>query len=270
MRYPARVPKVFTEQLAIIFTAQTSPDSVSALIWYGGLVAALIAGVGLWALGRRLARPACTVSGFVLGGLGTMVLSRELAGEGYIIPLIILGAIAGCLLAFLMFKVWMALSGALFLALAIPVAHIVWEGVPVPPTPPPTAWLSDQHPGPPSGSDIHESLTGLYESQREYVAEWWRQLEPTTQRTLLIAGAVGAALGFAVGLIYPYQVASLESGFVGTLLVFCATRSLLMAYAPAMNRWLPDSPRAGLVLVSLITLLGAIGQWTFLRPRTDS
>ncbi len=51
------------------------------------------------------------------------------------IPLVIGAAVAGGLLAALLFRMWMALSGAVLLALAIPAAVLIWQGTPTPATP---------------------------------------------------------------------------------------------------------------------------------------
>lgn len=110
-------------------------QAVGAWLPTVGLLA--LAGVGLllWCVGRKLVRPACAVCGLVLGGLGGWALGQALADQGaWVIPLVVGGGVAGGLLAVLLFRLWMALSGAALLALAIPAAVLIWQG-----TPPPSA-----------------------------------------------------------------------------------------------------------------------------------
>lgn len=92
---------------------------------------ALGAGLLLWLLGRRLARPACAFSGLILGGIGGVLLGESLADQGGIMLAIIIGAaIAGALLAALLFRVWMAMTGALIFGLVASAAVLLWQQAP--------------------------------------------------------------------------------------------------------------------------------------------
>lgn len=80
---------------------------------------ALLAGVILLLLGSKLARPMCAFSGLILGGIGGLMLGELLADKGGIVLALVVGAaIAGALLSTLLFRVWMAISGALIFGLA--------------------------------------------------------------------------------------------------------------------------------------------------------
>ncbi len=93
---------------------------------------ALGAGLLLWLLGRKLARPACTFSGLILGGIGGVVLGEALVDQGGIMLALVIGAaIAGALLAALLFRVWMAISGAVIFGLAAGGAVLLWQGMPI-------------------------------------------------------------------------------------------------------------------------------------------
>jgi len=93
---------------------------------------ALGAGLLLWLLGRRLARPACAFSGLVLGGIGGVILGESLVDQGGIMLAIIIGtAIAGALLAALLFRVWMAMTGALIFGGVASAAVLLWQQAPV-------------------------------------------------------------------------------------------------------------------------------------------
>ena len=93
---------------------------------------ALGAGLLLWLLGRRLARPACAFSGLILGGIGGVILGESLVDQGGIMLAIIIGtAIAGALLAALLFRVWMAMTGAVIFGLVASAAVLLWQQAPV-------------------------------------------------------------------------------------------------------------------------------------------
>ena len=91
----------------------------------------LLAGVILLLLGSLLARPMCVLSGFILGGIGGLLLGEALADRGgFILALVIGSAIAGALLSALLFRVWMAISGALIFGLAAAGVVILLQGSP--------------------------------------------------------------------------------------------------------------------------------------------
>lgn len=102
-----------------------------------GLIVVALVGLVLWMMGKRIARTACAICGLVLGAIGGFVLARAMSDQGaMLLPLVIGGALAGALLAGLLFRVWIALSGAVLLALVAPAAVLVWQGTPVEPIAP--------------------------------------------------------------------------------------------------------------------------------------
>ncbi len=100
----------------------------------GVIAPALALGVGLllWLLGRKLARPVCAFSGLILGGIGGVILGEALIDQGAIMLAMVIGtAIAGALLAALLFRVWMALTGAVIFGLAASASVLLWQQAPV-------------------------------------------------------------------------------------------------------------------------------------------
>lgn len=92
---------------------------------------AMVAGLLLLILGSKLARPMCAFSGLVLGGVGGLILGEAMADTGGIVLALVIGAaIAGALLSALLFRVWMALSGALIFGLAAGGAVLLWQAPP--------------------------------------------------------------------------------------------------------------------------------------------
>lgn len=116
--------------------------------WTAVLGVALVVGLVLWVFGGRLAKNGVMLTGFVAGGLGAATLAAGLsvgsdavtAGEGgastalsggnglWILGTGIGGAIAGVLLAALLFRFWMAGVTAVLLAAVVPIAGMIWEG----------------------------------------------------------------------------------------------------------------------------------------------
>lgn len=133
--------------------------------------AAIVAGIVLWLLGRSLARLACGISGLVLGGLAGLLVGQALSEQGAMtIPLVIGGGIAGALLASLLFRVWMAISGAALLALVVPLLVFVWQGAPLPMVQPPADdEATTAEDGAESGTPI--DVDGVIESVKTAVQE---------------------------------------------------------------------------------------------------
>jgi hypothetical protein len=129
----------------MILADTTTPENLGELleampaVWTLLLAATAAVGLLLWTLGGRLAKTGVMLSGFVLGGLCAMVLAAALSrtdadGQSletsrlWILAIGIGGAIAGVLLAALLFRVWMGISGALLLAAVVPAAAMIWAG----------------------------------------------------------------------------------------------------------------------------------------------
>ncbi|MEM9419836.1 MAG: hypothetical protein AAGA25_12420 [Planctomycetota bacterium] len=112
---------------------------------------AFVLGLVLWLFGGRLAEKGAMLTGFVLGGLGAAALAAGLSSgavpaEGaaeevvqqtsnnglWVLAIGIGGALAGVLLAWLLFRFWMAATAAFLLALVVPIVAMIWTGNPPP------------------------------------------------------------------------------------------------------------------------------------------
>lgn len=112
---------------------------------------ALVLGLVLWFFGGRLAEKGAMLTGFVLGGLGAAALAAGLTtgavpAEGaaeavtqntsnhglWVLAIGIGGALAGVLLAWLLFRFWMAATAAVLLAMVVPIVAMIWTGNPPP------------------------------------------------------------------------------------------------------------------------------------------
>lgn len=136
----------------------TEPQNFAELMqampaaWTVLLGVALVVGLVLWIFGGRLAEKGAMLTGFVLGGLCAAALAAGLTSgavpaEGtaaeavadstannglWVLAFGIGGALAGVLLAWLLFRFWMGATAALLLAAVVPVAAMIWTGNPPP------------------------------------------------------------------------------------------------------------------------------------------
>lgn len=138
----------------LLLLAQTLPDRSSApaapaartfadlveglpLGWTGALAAGLVLGLVLLILGNRLAKLGVMLCGLVVGGLGAVAAATQVSGAAageaatpgtWLLAFGIGGALAGVLVAWLLFRFWMATSAALVLAAIVPLSAMIWEG----------------------------------------------------------------------------------------------------------------------------------------------
>jgi len=133
----------------------------------------LVAGLVLLTLGSKLARPMCAFSGLILGGVAGLLIGEALADQGAVVLALVVGAgIAGALLSALLFRVWMAISGALIFGLAAAGAVLLWQGPP-PETDTETKTTTDhittEEPDASSGMEINISTDQLIDAGKQAV-----------------------------------------------------------------------------------------------------
>lgn len=140
-------------ELANVVEPQNFAELMQAMpaAWTLLLGVALVLGLVLWCFGGRLAEKGAMITGFVLGGLGAAALAAGLSsgavpvGGGaeavaestsnnglWVLAIGIGGALAGVLLAWLLFRFWMAATAAVLLAAVVPIAAMIWTGNPPP------------------------------------------------------------------------------------------------------------------------------------------
>lgn len=241
----------------------------------------------MWLLGRKLARPACAVGGLVWGGMGGFMLVQQLGLTQWLFLFVVAAGIAGCLLAWFLFRVWMGISATIILGMAIPAAVLVWQGTPeaapqqavaaeapakveeLKPAEAQPLELDGENLAAKITRDLQARLRAVYEEQAATVRAWWDGLGASGQWTVMIAAAAGASFGLIVGLIAPYFAASIQTALVGGLLVLASAIHLTQTYLPGQASFLPTELRGRLLLLGLITLAGIGVQWTISAKRTD-
>ena len=256
-----------------------------------------VVGVVLLTSGRRIYRSAAVVCGLIIGVMvGAAVSQAVTPGES---PLwwILGGAVGGCILAFLLVRLWMAGSTALMLAVLGPLMHLGWVHDSVPDVFQPeqaaqkeTAEEQQAGEGDEArSSDTHDDRTAMLverlreareqttffrawreevEEKRDHVDEWWEQREDPARRTLLVIAAVGGGLGLLIGLVLPHFAAALQSSLVGAMLVVVAYQRLALSLGDGTVLWTPQTGRGVLVLMAAVALAGVVmQQWLWGRKR---
>ena len=103
----------------------------------GVLALGLVVGLVLLLLGNRLAKTGVMLGGLIVGGLGAVAAATQVAGAAadggstpgtWLVAFGIGGGLAGVLVAWLLFRFWMAASAALVLAAVVPLSAMIWEG----------------------------------------------------------------------------------------------------------------------------------------------
>jgi len=272
----------------------------------GALIGCIVLGVLIWIAGGKLAKPACVVGGLLLGIYLGLLLSGFVSSAGFGMVLIGGLAIAGGLLAMLLFRVWMGLSTAIMLAIVVPAAVLVWQGTPIEDAATidtsalstqlqtqldenkdridettraeVTSLLSQQTQDSTvdaqailqeHGIEAAQALRGQVFENLETAKTWWRDNSSQTQKNMAWGMLGGALLGLLLGMLMPVRAAILQTAFVGGVLAFVPGREIVVGWLPDAAPFLPASPRGALLAIGLITLLGVLLQWTLFFRKVD-
>lgn len=265
------------------FDLQALMDSLSTPFGQGLLIAGVLIGVVLFLLGSRLARPACAISGLVIGGLGLAMASRFFGMEQYIVFALFVGAIVFCLVAWVLFRLWMGISCAILLALLAPAIAIGLQGKAESVRTDLEQFDSQSLQFNSEGMQFDQSLldneeakaalweqvNAVFEPIRELALNMWENLGGAGRTTVLVAALIGAVIGFLLGLITPYNSAMVQTAVIGAALIVACAAALLKIHAPDIAARIPESPGPILLILGLITLHGVAIQWTLFRKKVD-
>jgi len=258
----------------------------------------LLVGVVLWLIGRKIARPACTVGGLVVGGVIGLFGGMEFFGATTAIVLGIGVAVVVGILAYVLFRVWMGISLALMFALLTPVAGLAYRGEaePVAPTSHndlmldqnalapgsgPSDWFSSEDDaggdnategdgeGQAATFQVGDRLRGLYEQQQREVRAWWNSLGAAGRALVAGCSAGGALVGIILGLLLPYLAAMIQTSVVGGALMLLGAWPQLPWLAPDLAEMFPPTIRLMVLALGLITLLGVSLQWMLFGRKSD-
>lgn len=266
------------------------PDAM--LIWLG------LMGLILFLFGRRLVRPMFGVVGLVVGGLGGLTLARMMFPDTSIMPFVIIGAILGAVIAFALYRLGMGFVLALIFGVTAVVALMIMQGQDGPPIDKPiaaayhqildtVATASKQNAeadakAEAAGDKDHTAIKldaaalahsledpiekGLKDTGQA-VADWWNAMS-VSQRALLVTIGGGAwLLGFVLGVIFPPITAALVTAGIGSLMMIGGIGRLLAGYL-SMDI-MPETVRNLALMLVIMTIIGALIQWTIFKPRAD-
>jgi len=264
-------------------------------------------GLFLFVMGRKLVKTAICLSGLCLGAVGAFVAANHFNVKPELMLVwVIGGAVAGALLAWIGFRFWMAASLAGLAALAVPALGVIWQGTPTPAaadvTAPPSSKSTDGEPKKRSDLPVNQfsaedvkktvdkakEVTGIddediekakqtvidavqttYDFQREHLSGWWESMNKEGQRNMTITAAIAGLCGALLGFVLPYFSASIQTALVGGAILLSTVHGAINAYAPQHSAWLPNEPRALLITLCLITIVGICIQWTLWRRAAD-
>ena len=260
------------------------------------LFAGLLIGLVLWTLGRKIARPVCAVSGLVTAASAIAIAVRNVENPTWQLGLVVAGGVLGCVVAYLLFRLWMGITSAALLALVLPTLVLIWFEPSVQRDPNEVEQLmvdtdSGEHEpreieasqdedkdknedkdesDAEAGAELFAWLEPLVQSVGDELRAWWDGIEPATARIFLLTAGIGALIGLLAGLIFPYMAASIESALVGTLLVGGCGLLLAGIYANVDADLATRNPKTLAAVVGLITVVGVVLQWMVFRRKADA
>lgn len=261
-------------------------------------------GVFLWLFGRRLVRPSITMLGLLAGGLAAGLIARSYTDGAVLAAWALGGGIAGGVLVWVTFRLWIGLALAIVLGAAAPWAVLAWEGAPWPIEAGQTIrdaangaidngtqqLLPGEHEGPGDGdrgqrdddhradgdaaaageSGVFDKLAALTKDVASDLERWWNEdLGSSVRWLVMVVASVVAIGGLTIGLMLPNLGASLAAALVGSALMGGVALRLSGRYAEPVHEWLPSSPRSALIALGVMTIIGTLIQWTVTGRRTD-
>ncbi len=264
------------------------------------IVVAFGLGVLLWLVGRRFVRPLFILlfaaTGGAIGYLGPPALAINVSQP----ILMAVGLVGGALLGLAVFRVALAIAVGGLLAFAAPImASIVFSIAPssmsgeeaaplraeqlllddVPmegesASENANAW-SENHVGPApltaeeAAEEAQAQVEAFLSQLREEAVAEWESLGAREQRILVLSSLSGALIGLLLGLMWPKHVAAAATSFVGAATWLPAGALLISAHGLPGADLLPSSAKIWLAVWLAVALVGAILQWTALKPRAD-
>lgn len=275
-------------------------------LWVDGVFVLLaIWGLMLWLSGRRIVKLSFTFIGLLSGAAAGAAIMHAVRPESSVLLGVIIGSVAGVVISWVAFRLWMALVLAIVAFLLAPWCVAAWQGTePINPAKPiedvsrqivheqvaqvqeavrgalpldlTNPQAPSETPGDPDDEKADEPARSVGDILRETVdryrqawAAWWGELGLAARWSLVGVGAIAAACAFAFGLVFPNLGASTVSALAGSVMVLTALGRLGTRYLPGVVEYLPTSPRAMLIAVALAAGLGVLIQWIFSRKSAD-
>jgi len=240
-------------------------DAVMALV-------GVLVGLALWLLGGRFARPVCVLGGLIVGALGGATAVGYWSNATATLVSLLVGGTVGCLLAYLLFRVWMGVSFAVVFGAALAFSAIIWlspsvigggmDKLTMPEITIETLMAGETR-------DFWQAFTAVIQELASWPQAIWQELKPAARSAMIGGGLVGGMCGLLIGLILPRLAASIQSAFVGSILMVSGGGSLFRLRGVPGLATLAEQPGVLLLLVGLITLMGTALQCMVFCRKTD-
>jgi len=248
--------------------------------WFDALLVWLAAiGLVLYLLGRRLVRPAFGAVGLIVGAAAMFAVATAWIAQHWPqappAAFATIGGILGGLAGFLLWRLGIGLILAVAIAIIAPVACLLATRTPGPEIGAPLVELREElqtTARPNNASDApapRDALASLDKARQaiwQTSRDWWAAL-PNGHRWLLGTLCIGGALlALLIGLALPGFSAALVTALLGSLMLAGPVYRLAAVIGERAQALLPQNPRVFLYALLIATLVGAILQWTVLRP----
>jgi len=259
-------------------------------------------GIFLWLFGRRIVRSSLTFIALMIGAVIGGFVGRSMGDNTAVIVAVAIGAIGAAVLAWVTFRLWVAVLLALMLGACTPWAVLAWKGEPLPRVHQPMsdavrdaageaqralkpdggifapddggedgeAVIDTEPDGEQPKLDIPERFVQAGKETWQALRDWWSG-QSGGLRTLMVIGGLGMmAGGFLIGLVFPNLASAIAASLVGSSIVLIALLRLSAQYAEGLHAKLPTTPRGVLMMLVSATIIGALIQWTVLGKRADN
>lgn len=251
--------------------AVTWPTTLTG-VWQAVLF--VVAGMGLafWVLGRWMAPVCCAAGGLAIGAVVGAVVPQLLQWEGSLVIWVAGSALLGCVLAWLLFRLWMGMSVATILAVVTPMVALTLMGntLPIQPGRMLVDLIQTSSATPPSDADQGQDMLTQYCAQQwQQTRATWENFTAGTRQVVILSAGAGGLAGMVIGLVGPFVSAAVGSAFLGAGAAWLCARALLAVHAPAAAGWIDTGPAGTLTVLGLITLVGVVIQWIISTDRTD-
>lgn len=255
--------------------------------WFTALFAWLgVCGLFIWLFGRKLVRPSFAFGGLLVGATVAAAVGKTLWPGSEVMAWVMGGGLVGALAAFVMYRLWMAVTLAAMLAVVAPSGIAMWQGIAAPPVTQHIveAWqqllekLKEQVRDKEDGSkvaflkmpDLSQSTSDAATKIRQSIDEWWQQIPGGIRFTMVTVCVGGIVAGMIIGMLMPNVSATFATAIIGTLLMYPGIKLLTGRYLPeSIAGIIPDTPRGTLILICTVTLIGAVFQWMIFRKPAD-
>jgi hypothetical protein len=234
---------------------------------------ALVVGLVLWGLGRRVVKPGMVLAAGLCGAAGMMVLAGPAAEASGVPKWLLAGAglVAGVILGVLLYRVAIGLVfGCLAAVLAAAVAAGA-TGLTMPnahdyrPIVAETDTINPETGQPvPAGLEQAGAQTRAF---RDWLADGWAGASEGQRRAVFLGSAAGFVVGGVVGALLPGWTVGLVTAAVGAAIWLPGAAVLGMHFQVPGHERLLMPPMGWLLVWACVTVIGVGIQWGALRKK---